>query len=160
MAVNQEQRLIDAAHLLQTARSATLATVHEGMPHAALVTPALDEDAQPLLLLSNLAVHTRHLRAHPACALLLTGTPASDNPQTTPRLCLTGEARELPDKSKRDIFLKTHPYATQYIDFADFSFWKLFILGSNYVGGFANASSFQFAALQNQIFKSAMPPPG
>ena len=159
MAVNQEQRLLDAAALLQTARSATLATVHEGLPHAALVTPALDEDAQPLLLLSNLAVHTRHLHAHPACALLFTGAPSSDNPQTTPRLCLTGEARELPDKAKRDIFLKIHPYASQYIDFADFTFWKLFIFGSNYVGGFANASPLKFAALQNQILKSAMSRP-
>ena len=153
MAANQERRVADAASLMLSARSATLATAQDGLPHAALVTPALDTDGQPLLLLSELALHTKQLRANPACALLFTGQAVDENPQTTPRLCLTGQARPLEDKNKRNLFLEVHPYAGQYIDFADFKFWKLFILGSNYVGGFANASSLKFSALQHEIFK-------
>ncbi len=153
MAAKQEQKLAEAAALMLNARSATLATAVNGIPHAALVTPALDSDAQPLLLLSELSTHTAQLRANPACALLFTGQATETNPQTTPRLCLTGEARLIEHQDKRDIFLKIHPYASQYIDFADFKFWKLFILGSNYVGGFANASSLKFSALQHEIFK-------
>lgn len=133
-------------------RSATLATAMDGIPHAALVTPALDTDAQPLLLLSELSIHTKHLRANPACALLITGQSTSENPQTTPRLCLTGEARPLETKDKQEIFLKIHPYARQYVEFADFKFWKLFIFGSNYVGGFANAAILKFSALRHEIF--------
>ncbi len=154
MAANQERMVAQAAALMLNARSATLATAQDGIPHAALVTPALDHDGQPLLLLSELATHTRQLRANPACALLFTGHAAEANPQTTPRLCLTGEARLVEGAGKRDIFLKIHPYASLYMDFADFKFWKLFILGSNYVGGFANASSLKFSALQHEIFKT------
>jgi heme iron utilization protein len=153
MAANQEQRLAGAAALMLNARSATLATAADGIPHAALVTPALDTDAQPLLLLSELSTHTKQLRANSACALLFTGPAPEANPQTAPRLCLTGEARPVEGRDKRDIFLKIHPYASQYIDFGDFQFWKVFILGSNYVGGFANASSLKFSALQHEIFK-------
>ncbi len=83
MAANQEQMVRDAAALMLGARSATLATAANGIPHAALVTPALDDDAQPLLLLSDLSTHTAQLRANPACALLFTGRPQA--PTRRPR---------------------------------------------------------------------------
>ncbi|HTQ70215.1 MAG TPA: pyridoxamine 5'-phosphate oxidase family protein [Acidocella sp.] len=153
MAANQEQMVRDAAALMLGARSATLATAANAIPHAALVTPALDTDAQPLLLLSELSTHTAQLRANPSCALLFTGQPTGANPQTAPRLCLTGEARPLDAQDKREIFLRLHPYAKLYIDFADFKLWKLFVLESNYVGGFASASSLKYSALQHEIFK-------
>lgn len=157
MAANQEQRLADAASLILNARSATLATAKDGIPHAALVTPALDTNGQPLLLLSNLALHTKHLHANPTCALFFTGQPQDENPQTTPRLCLTCEAKQLEGRAQRDLFLKTHPYASLYVDFIDFNFWTLFILGANYVGGFANASSLKITALQHNILKMLNP---
>lgn len=153
MAANQEQKLAGAAALMLKARQATLATALNGIPHAALVTPALDDDGQPLLLLSELSIHTRQLRANPACALLFTGEAVDENPQTMPRLCLTGEARPLEDKTKRNLFLAVHPYAGRYIDFSDFKIWKLFILGSNYIGGFADASTLKFSALQQKLFE-------
>ena len=150
MAANQEA-LAEAAALMLGARAGALATVHEGVPHAALVTPALDADAQPILLLSTLAVHTRQLKAHPACALLVTGPAASENPQTAPRLCLTGEARPIPPEPVRARFLAAHPYAAQYVDFGDFGFWKFFVHDVQYIGGFGRAMRLNFAALQHEI---------
>ncbi|MBB5373668.1 pyridoxamine 5'-phosphate oxidase family protein [Acidocella aromatica] len=150
MAANQEA-LREAAALLLGARVGTLATAQAGAPHAALVTPALDEDAQPLLLLSTLAVHTRQLKANPACALLVSGPAASENPQTAPRLCLTGEARQIPPEPARARFLAAHPYAVQYVDFGDFGFWKIFVHDTQYIGGFGRAVHLNFAALQHEI---------
>ncbi len=152
MAANQEQeRLRAAAQLLIAARSAMLATISEGLPHASLVTPALDEDGQPVLLLSSLAAHTKHLQTNPACALLITGTAQSENPQTTPRLSLSGIAQIIPAEPVRERFLQTHPYAAQYAAFRDFSFWKITVSTSQYIGGFANAGYLDFAALQHEI---------
>ena len=152
MAANQDpEHLRAAAFLLLAARCGTLATVHEGIPHASLVTPAVDEDGQIVLLLSSLAAHTRHLRANPACALLVTGTAESENPQTTPRLCLSGAAHPVSAEGVRERFLNIHPYAVQYADFGDFSFWKITIATSQYIGGFANASSLDVTALQHEI---------
>jgi hypothetical protein len=152
MAANQEQgRLAAAAALLVAARSATLATMHEGAPYASLVTPALAADGQPVLLLSALAQHTRHLRANPACALLVTGMAQNENPQTTPRLSLNGQAHPVAAEEVRARFLEIHPYAMQYAGFSDFSFWKIAVSTSQYIGGFANAAYLDFAALQHEI---------
>ncbi len=152
MAANQDpERLAAAAALIFAARVGSLATTHEGMPHAALVTPALDLDGQPLLLLSTLGVHTRHLLANPACALLVTGVAATENPQTAPRLCLSGEARPYADDAAKELFLRFHPYAAQYAGFADFGLWKIYVTKSQYIGGFASASHLHAAALQHRI---------
>jgi heme iron utilization protein len=152
MAANQErERLAAAAALLIAARSATLATIHAGAPHASLVTPALAADGQPVLLLSDLAQHTRHLRASPACALLAAGAAPGDNPQTAPRLCLSGQAHPVAAEEVRARFLEIHPYAMQYAGFADFSFWKITVATAQYIGGFANAAYLDFAALQHEI---------
>jgi len=148
MAANQERA---AAALLLAARSGTLATVSEGVPHASLVTPALAADGQPVLLLSSLAVHTRHLQANPACALLVAGVAQGENPQTTPRLCLGGVAQLVERGEVEARFLRTHPYAMQYAGFGDFSFWKITVSTAQYIGGFANAAYLDFAALQQEI---------
>ena len=152
MAANQEApRLKAAAALAVAAKSAALATVQAGMPHASLVTPAWDEDGAPVLLLSALAAHTKHLRASPACALLLTGQQQDENPQTTPRLTLSGIAAPVAAEKVRARYLQAHPYAAAYAGFADFSFWKITVASAQYVGGFGNAGILDFAALQQEI---------
>jgi putative heme iron utilization protein len=137
-----------ARGLLLHARVAALATVSEGMPFAALVTPAFLPDLSPLLLLSELSTHTRQLKGNPACALLVTGEAASENPQTAPRLCLTGNATVIPGGAARAAYLAAHPYAEMYVDFADFAFWRIAVTGAHYIGGFAAAARLDVARLQ------------
>ncbi len=153
MAAKQEPRdfVAEAARLLRQARVGTLATAADGVPNAALVTPALTSDGAPLLLLSALAVHTRQLQAHPACALLLVGAAASDNPQTAPRLCLSGRAAITDAAAARPLYLAHHPYAALYVDFADFAFWRLEVTQAQYIGGFAAAAALDPAALRREI---------
>jgi putative heme iron utilization protein len=146
--------LAAAAGLARAARSGTLATVLDGQPNAALVTHAFGADGAPLLLLSSLAVHTRHLLKNPACCLLLTGTPTSDNPQTTPRLALSGTAA-IVDAAEATEFLITHPYAAGYATFTDFAHWRIFLTQAQYIGGFAAAFHLNVAALQHAIIAAA-----
>jgi putative heme iron utilization protein len=134
--------------LLLRAKVASLATASEGIPFAALVTPALLEDSSPLLLLSELSTHTRQLKANPACALLVTGEATTENPQTAPRLCLTGTASITQSAEARASYLATHPYAEIYVDFADFAFWRIEVTGAHYIGGFAAASRLDVARLR------------
>jgi putative heme iron utilization protein len=152
MAANQERDFYqEAASLLTGARTGTLATISGGGPHAALVTPAMGTDGAPVLLLSELSAHTRHLRANPACALLITGTPADENPQTAPRILLSGIAQRTDDPDAATRFLKTHSYANLYFGFGDFHFWRLIASDAHYVGGFAAAAPLEIAALQHKI---------
>jgi putative heme iron utilization protein len=152
MAVNQERDFVrEAAALLAGARAGTLATVTPGgLPHAALVTPALDPAGNPLLLLSELSAHTRNLRHNPACALLVTGTAADENPQTAWRLMLSAHAAVAPAEAAAS-YLKTHPYAELYSGFADFHFWLLTLKEAYFVGGFAAAAALPVAALHHEI---------
>jgi putative heme iron utilization protein len=133
--------------LLRAGRAATLATTTHGQPFAALVTPATAPDLAPLLLLSSLSEHTRHLLADPRCALLVAGAAETANPQTAPRLCLTGVAEMVEDAALKARWLAIHPYAALYADFADFGLWRIRPGGALLVGGFARATRLAVAEL-------------
>jgi putative heme iron utilization protein len=134
----------EARKLLRAARSGTLATVvaggvDGGQPFASLVTPACAPDLSILLLLSGLSQHTRHLRAEPRCSILVTGAAEGANPQTTPRVTVTGLAEVADDKALQSRYLAVHPYASLYAGFGDFSLWRIRPLAALFVGGFARA---------------------
>lgn len=136
-----------ARQILRAATSATLATQQEGQPFASLVTPACAPDLAPLLWLSSLSEHTRHLGREPRCALLFTGRPESANPQTAPRVTLTGIAERITDPALKSRWLARHPYAALYADFGDFALWRIRPMGALMVGGFARATRIKLAAL-------------
>src|ERR1700754_3638766 len=106
-----------ARKLLRAARSGCLATVAKDQPFASLVTPACMPDGALLLLLSRLSEHTRHLVADPHCSVMVSGPPESANPQTTPRVTVTGVAEVVDDPSLKARYLAVHPYAAMYADF-------------------------------------------
>jgi putative heme iron utilization protein len=125
--------------LLRAARGGTLATSAKGQPFASLVTPACMPDGSLLLLLSRLAEHTRHLMQDPRCSVLVSGAAVSENPQTTPRVTVTGVAEVVDDKALKSRYLAVHPYATLYADFGDFATWRIAPAAGILVGGFARA---------------------
>lgn len=123
-------------------RKATLATLlagSGGAPYASLVTVAFDGDMAPILLLSGLSDHTRNLAADGRASLLLDGTEGHPNPQTGPRVTLTGRAEKSSDPRLRDRFLARHPAAALYAGFGDFAIWRLAPERAHFVGGFGRA---------------------
>lgn len=137
------QRL-SARRLLRGARAASLATTSaDGAPYASLVTMATDHAGAPVLLLSGLAEHTRNLQADPRCALLVEDASFLPNPQTGPRVTVTGRAAPVAEGPLRDHlasrFQARHPGAALYAGFADFAIWRLAVERVHLVGGFARA---------------------
>lgn len=119
---------------------ASLATLlDDGSPYASLVTVAFDVDLAPILLLSGLADHTRNLLADGRASLLLDGTAGHPNPQTGPRVTLTGRAERCDDGALRARFLARHPGAALYAGFDDFSIWRVTPARAHFVGGFGRA---------------------
>jgi putative heme iron utilization protein len=137
-----------AAALIRDSKAASLATVSREQPFAAWVTVAFLPDLSPVLLLSTLSAHTRQLQVNPACALLVVGQPADENPQTAPRVALSGRAGMALEAPVRDCFLAAHPYAAMYADFGDFSFWRVELTAAHYVGGFAAAAALDVSKLR------------
>ena len=136
-----------ARKLLRAARAGSLATSIEGQPFASLVTPATSPDLAVLILLSDLAEHTRHLRADPRCSVLVSGVAEDANPQTAPRVTVTGLAEQTADAALKARYLAVHPYAALYAGFGDFNLWRIRPLNGLFVGGFARAARLRAADL-------------
>jgi putative heme iron utilization protein len=148
MAGDPGDTAFEARKLIRAARSGALATVADGgQPFASLVTPACAADLSLLLLLSDLSEHTRHLRVEPRCSILVCGTAESTNPQTAPRVTVTGIAEVADDRMLKDRYLAVHPYASLYAGFGDFHLWRIRPLGVLFVGGFARAVRLRQAEL-------------
>lgn len=142
--VDDEARLL-AKKLMRTTRSGALATYdHDtGMPFASLVQVGTDLDGSPLILTSELSAHTKLLAADPRCSLLLSASGKGD-PLAHPRLTLLAEAERLVQdavatRQIRRRYLLQHPKAALYVDFPDFSFWRLTVLSASLNGGFGRA---------------------
>ena len=131
---------LQARRLLRTAAFATLATADEGQPFASLATPAVAPDGAILLLLSDLSEHTRHLRRDGRCSLLALGTPDGPNPQTTPRVTVTGCAVLHADAASRTRWVWRHPHAAFYAGFGDFNIWRVQPEAGFLVAGFGRAA--------------------
>ncbi|HTR17045.1 MAG TPA: DUF2470 domain-containing protein [Acetobacteraceae bacterium] len=139
---------LQARLLLRAARAGALATVSaDGQPFSSLVTPCCTPEGALLMLLSGLSEHTRYLRAEPRCALMVSGPAEGPNPQTAPRVTVTGVAETLDDPGLRQRWVSLHPYAQFYADLPDFSLWRLRPMGGLFVGGFARAARLRQADL-------------
>lgn len=143
-----EVQALEARRLVRGAPAATLATQTGGQPFVALVTPAPAPDLSLLLWLSSISEHTRELRAEPRCALMFQGLPETPNPQTTPRVTLTGLAEPVPEAEAGPLkarWLARHPYAALYADFPDFALWRVRPVAALLVAGFARATRLRAA---------------
>ncbi len=142
-AANSTQLATQARALIRGARTATLATIlaENGAPYCSLVLSATCPDATPLLLLSKLAVHTGNLLRDPRASLLYDATGAREDPLTGARLTLVGSILPVSaDKTTllRDRFLARHPSGATYVDFGDFSFYRLEPDRAHLVAGFGH----------------------
>lgn len=143
----------EAKRLLRAIRAGALATVSAEGPFASLASVATLPDGSPLMVLSQLAAHTRHLAEDPRCSLLLAETGKGD-PLAHPRLTVVGRALQATAEQRgawRTRFLARHPKAELYVDFTDFSFWRIEIASAHLNGGFARAAAFAAADVVTDI---------
>lgn len=137
---------LTAQTLLRTCLVASLGTLDEqGAPFVSLVEIASDDDGAPLMLLSQLAVHTANLQRDPRASLLLDRREGAGPALVRPRISLRGRMRRLQAPSAR--FLAHHPQAAQYAGFSDFAFWRLDIEACHLVAGFGRITAIDPAAL-------------
>lgn len=107
-----------------------------GWPYPSLVLVALDQDGSPLLLLSALADHTRNIAGDPRVGLLFDGTGGLAQPLTGARLSVLGRIARSDDPRHRERFLRRHPDAALYADFADFAVYRMTVERAHLVAGF------------------------
>ncbi len=105
-------------------------------PYASLVLVACDFDASPLLLMSDLAEHSKNLARDPRASLLFDGTAGRDDPLTGARVTLVGEIAPAADTSSLARFVRRHPSAASYAGFKDFRLYRMRVNRAHLVAGF------------------------
>lgn len=134
----------DARKLIEGSRSASLATLDPGTGHPMCSRTGLatDQQGRPVFLMSSLSGHHAALVSDPRASMLI-GEPGSGDPLAYERISISGFAAQVVDETDRaavrEAYLAKHPKSKLYIDFKDFTFWRLNPERAGYVVGFGKA---------------------
>ena len=125
-----------AKKLLREGRSGALATLMPGAgdPYCSLVNVATAIDGAPLLLLSNLALHTKNIQTDARVSLMLDERKEGD-PLEGARIMLMGTCAKS-EPSVAGAYLRRHPEAEMFANFGDFAFYRMEIRRAHLVAGF------------------------
>jgi putative heme iron utilization protein len=129
-----------ARSLLRRSRQGALATLMTGSgdPYCSLVNVATDPAGAPILLISRLALHTRNILGDNRVSLML-DERAEGDPLEGARIMLAGMADEAGGEGAKILrrrYLNAHPSAEAFVDFKDFSFFRIRPSGAHLVAGF------------------------
>ncbi len=127
--------------LLALASVGTLSTLSRrqpGFPFGSLMPYALDASGRPLFLISNMAMHTQNVKADPRASLFVS-QGADGDPLGAARATVVGPVQPIPAEQlaeAREQYLSRHENSRYWVDFKDFSFFRLEPADVYYVGGF------------------------
>ncbi|MDX1402457.1 MAG: DUF2470 domain-containing protein [Kiloniellales bacterium] len=130
----------DVRDLIRSCTAGALATRYEtagsSWPFASLVLTAFDTTGAPLLLLSELALHTQNLRNDANASLLLEKTQGLADPLVGARVTLIGTVSSHDDPLAVERYCRRHPSAEMYRNFKDFHLFRMQITKAHLVAGF------------------------
>ena len=110
-----------------------------GFPFGSVMPYAQDELGRPIFLISTMAMHTQNLQADPRVSLLVTQADGEGDPLGASGVTLIGNARPVePSETAvvRKLYLTSYPNSKYWVDYEDFSFYRMEVVDVYYVGGF------------------------
>jgi heme iron utilization protein len=117
----------------------TLSRKHQGFPFGSVMPYGLDEHANPVFLISTMAMHTQNVQADPRSSLLVTQPDSIGDPLGASRVTLLGNILPVPEPEiaeARKLYLARYANSKYWVDFDDFSFYRMDVVDVYYVGGF------------------------
>ena len=117
----------------------TLSRKQPGFPFGSVMPYGLDDRGRPIFLISTMAMHTQNLQADPRASLLVTQADPSGDPLGASRVTLVGNVLPLPKSevpAARELYLQRYDNSKYWVDFEDFSFYRMDVVDIYYVGGF------------------------
>jgi putative heme iron utilization protein len=131
-----------ARTLVYLGRVGSLSTVSRkqpGFPFGSVMPYGLDDRANPVLLISTMAMHTQNVQADPRSSLLVTQPDTIGDPLGASRVTLIGNILPVPVSEvgeARRVYLARYTNSKYWVDFDDFSFYRMHVVDVYYVGGF------------------------
>jgi heme iron utilization protein len=117
----------------------TLSRKQTGFPFGSVMPYGLDDRGRPIFLISTMAMHTQNLQADARASLLVTQDDGSGDPLGASRVTLVGNASRIPEAEvaeARALYLARYANSKYWVDFEDFSFYRMDVVDIYYVGGF------------------------
>jgi heme iron utilization protein len=118
----------------------TLSQKLDGWPFGSVAPYALSAAGEPLILISEIAEHTRNLRADARASFLVQASNSKDQ-QASARATLLGYAMPVPQPFLEDAgrrYLEVVPNAASYYATHDFSLFTIKVAQVRFIGGFGN----------------------
>jgi heme iron utilization protein len=131
-----------ARTLIYLSRIGTLSTLSRkqpGFPFGSVMPFGLDNQGRPIFLISTMAMHTQNLQDDSRASLLVTQGDTDGEPLGASRVTLVGNVLPVPNAESsevRKLYLERHANSKYWVDFEDFSFYRMDVLDAYYVGGF------------------------
>jgi putative heme iron utilization protein len=118
-----------------------------GYPFGSLLPICRDPKGNPLLLISDLAQHTRNLDNNPLCSLTF-NEPGDGDVQQLARLTCLASAEAVTSASASERFFRYFPSSRRYHKELNFNFYRLTIQHYYFIGGFGAARWFDGSRIQ------------
>ncbi|HSE35682.1 MAG TPA: DUF2470 domain-containing protein [Blastocatellia bacterium] len=108
-----------------------------GYPFGSIAPYTLNYDGEPIILISDIAQHTRNIKHNNKVSLTVFESQA-DDPQSGGRLTWIGDAEpvDASDNQSRGRYLRYFPSAASYFDTHEFSFYRIGLRRARFIGGF------------------------
>jgi heme iron utilization protein len=132
------ERARTLVHLVRIGSLSTHSRKQAGFPFGSVMPYGLDELGRPIFLISTMAMHTQNLITDPHASLLVTQSDAGD-PLGAGRVTLVGNVPAVPSSDvaeARRLYLERYANSKYWVDFEDFSFYRMEIVDVYFVGGF------------------------
>jgi putative heme iron utilization protein len=133
------ERVRTLLYLGRVGSLSTLSRKQPGFPFGSVMPYGLDEQGRPIFLISTMAMHTQNLKADPRASLLVTQESGDGDPLGASRVTLIGNVVFVPEAdvaAAREAYLARHANSKYWVDFEDFSFYRLEVVDIYFVGGF------------------------
>jgi heme iron utilization protein len=126
-------------HLNRVGSLSTLSRKRPGFPFGSVMPYVLDESGRPVFLISTMAMHTQNLQQDPHASLLVIQADTGGDVLGAARVTVVGNVSVIAEPAvaeARRLYLDLHPNSKYWVDFDDFSFFRMDVVDVYYVGGF------------------------
>jgi putative heme iron utilization protein len=128
--------------LIEAERNGVLSTLskkHPGWPFGSITPYALTDAGEPIIYISEIAEHTRNLRADARVSLIIQDAKAARDPQAGARVTLMGycmpvTAPYLEDGGRR--YQQRFPTSAGFSATHDFTLFQINVSSARFIGGF------------------------
>ncbi|MCP5045691.1 MAG: DUF2470 domain-containing protein [bacterium] len=132
---------LEFLHMQYSGVLSTHSTEVEGYPFGSLTPYCLDSGFNPVIFISDLAQHTKNIKANPKVCLTITEETDDNEKQAHARYTYIGDAIRVAEGSGSyeevaDRYFRYFPSSRGYLETHDFNFYRIHLVRGRYIDGF------------------------